>query len=423
MRGNILIKLTVELSRIIVGATFVFSGFVKAVDPHGSEYKIQDYLISLGLPQLFPAALGLAVFLCVAELLMGLFLLLGIYRKWTSRSALIFMAFMTPLTLWIALKNPVKDCGCFGDAFIISNWATFYKNIVLLACVILLTLFWRNLKPVFSAKTMWMAGLFSVLFGFGLAIYNVMNRPVLDFRPYKIGSNIPAKMYIDPSKADVFENVFVYEQDGVKKEFTEDNYPWNDSTWTFVDMTTKLVKEGEKPEIEDFDIVKLDKGDGEGENITQTVLADSGYTFLAVSYGIQGVSPKEAGRLKTVAGYAKQQRYPFYCLTSSSAKEIATWEQKNNSGFVFCHSDERMLKTMIRSNPGLVLLKNGTVINKWDSNSLPAEKELRAPLNELRLGQISNERKNNMRRIAVIISLFIVPLAAIKWHDRKSTKK
>lgn len=137
------------MSRIIVGATFLFSGFVKAVDPLGFTYKIQDYLIEMSLTVLFPLALPVAVIMVLLEFTLGLFLLLGIYRRWTTRMTLLFMLFFTPLTLWIALTNPVEDCGCFGDAFIISNWQTFFKNIILLAGAILLLVRSKMITPLF----------------------------------------------------------------------------------------------------------------------------------------------------------------------------------------------------------------------------------------------------------------------------------
>lgn len=241
-----------EFSRIVVGAVFLFSGFVKAIDPLGFTYKIQDYLIAFQLTDLLPLALSAAIAMVVVEFLIGLFLLLGIYRKLSSTFATIFMAVFLPLTLWIALANPVEDCGCFGDALVISNWATFYKNILLSACALFLLFHYRLLKPLFSKKVAKYAALYSVLFAIAFAVYNVVRLPVVDFRPFKIGSDIPEFMTIDPEKADVVENIFIYSKDGVEQEFTEDDYPWNDSTWVYVDMRSRIVRKGEKPKIEDF---------------------------------------------------------------------------------------------------------------------------------------------------------------------------
>lgn len=375
------VKFLVELSRVIVGTTFLFSGFVKAIDPLGFTYKIEDYLIELGLTGLFPLALPAAVIMVTAEFSLGVFLLSGIYRKWTVRLIGLFMVFFTPLTLWIAIANPVEDCGCFGDAFVITNWQTFYKNLVLLAGIILLFLRWRHITPLFSKKMAPAVALLTVLFGVLFSLHNVYRLPVIDFRPYKIGANIPQQMSVDPEKADVLETVFIYSKDGVKKEFTEDNYPWNDSTWTFVDMKTKLVKEGEKPAIEDFAVEALYYNETDGlwdieGDITDIILSDPSYTFLMVSYSLDKMNMKHLERFSEVHRYAAEKGYSFYLLTSSSAEVVGEWEKHYHTGFRFCHADERVLKTMIRANPGLMLLKEGTVINKWDDSKVPDKKWL-----------------------------------------------
>ncbi|WP_019539929.1 BT_3928 family protein [Proteiniphilum acetatigenes] len=376
-----IVKFLLELSRIIVGVTFVFSGFVKAVDPLGFTYKIEDYLIELGLTGLFPLALPVAVFMVTAEFALGVFLLLGIYRKWTARLITLFMVFFTPLTLWIAIANPVEDCGCFGDAFTISNWQTFYKNVILLAGAILLLLKWRQITPLFSKKMAPVAGLLTLLLGVLFSLHNVYRLPVIDFRPYKIGANIPQQMFVDPEKADVLETVFIYRKDGIEKEFTEENYPWNDSTWTFVDMKTKVVKEGEKPAIEDFAVEALyyDEATGSwdiGGDITDIILSEPSYTFLMVAYSLDKMSLNHLERFRQVHHYAEENGYSFYLLTSSPTDVVGEWEQHHRTGFQFCHADERVLKTMIRANPGLMLLKEGTVINKWDDSRVPGRRWL-----------------------------------------------
>ncbi|OPZ32040.1 MAG: hypothetical protein BWZ00_00187 [Bacteroidetes bacterium ADurb.BinA174] len=412
---NKLIKIITELSRIIVGVTFVFSGFVKAVDPLGFTYKIQDYLISFNLTEFFPLALPAAVILVVFEFLIGAFLLLGIYRKPTVILAAVFMAFFLPLTLWIALKNPVKDCGCFGDALIISNWETFYKNIVLGICAFVLLLYYKKITPLFSAKAARWAAIFLVIFGFAFAVYNVVELPVFDFRPFHIGANIPENMYVDPTKADVVENVFIYSKDDVEQEFTEENYPWNDSTWTFVGMKTKVIKEGEKPKIEDFHIADLVTG----EDITQQILSDANYNFLMVSYLLEEMSEKYLNDFKNTANFAENNGFNFYCITSSSAHYIEKWSVKNNTDFRFAHADERMLKTMIRANPGLMLLKNGNVINMWNDSEIP-DFDSKGVKN---FAKTEGLKTNFWGKLMVILLIFLIPLLLLKLWDIRSTGK
>lgn len=374
-------KIIVVLSRVLVGATFVFSGLMKAVDPLGFTYKIQDYLIELGLTTLFPLALPAAVLMVTAEFALGAFLLLGIYRKWTTRLILLFMIFFTPLTLWVAIANPVKDCGCFGDAFIISNWQTFYKNLLLLAGAVWLTVKWKHITPLFTKKTVLPVAITTLLLGVLFALHNLYRLPVIDFRPYRVGANIPLQMYVDPEKADLYETIFLYSKDGVTKEFREENYPWNDSTWTFVDMKTHLVREGQKPKIEDFSVESLYFDDAtdswqSGGNITDIILSDPSYTFLMVAYSLEKMHMRHLNRFREVARHTAEKGYSFYLLTASSPDEVGAWERKQRTGFQFAHVDERTLKTMIRANPGLMLLKEGTVMRKWDDSEVPSNDKI-----------------------------------------------
>jgi len=369
------------LSRILVGVTFVFSGLMKAVDPLGFTYKIEDYLIELDLTALFSLALPAALLLVTAEFALGVFLLLGIYKKWTTRLILLFMIFFTPLTLWVALANPVEDCGCFGDAFIISNWHTFYKNVVLLAGAIWLMLKWKQLRPLLTKKMALPVAAFTLLLGLLFALHNVYRLPVIDFRPYKVGANIPQQMYVDQEKADLYETIFMYSKEGVTREFTEENYPWNDSTWTFVEMKTNLVRKGEKPAIEDFAVEALYFDETTdtwhaGGDITDILLSDPSYSFLMVAYSLEDMHMRHLDRFREAAAFAAQKGFPFYLLTASDPEVVGDWEQQNKSGFQFAHADERVLKTMIRSNPGLMLLKEGTVMGKWDDSTVPATKKI-----------------------------------------------
>ncbi len=416
------LKVLTEIARIIVGTTFLFSGFVKAVDPHGFAYKIQDYLISFDLTGLFSWALPAAVLLVVVEFLVGVFLLLGIYRKAAVVATAVFMAFFLPLTLWIALANPVKDCGCFGDALIIDNWETFYKNLLLSACTVVLLLNRRRITPLFSPERQWMAAVYCVVFGFSFAVYNVEKLPVFDFRPYKIGANIPEQMYIDPAKTDIVENVFVYRKNGTEQEFTEENYPWNDSTWTFVEMKTKIIKEGEKPKIEDFRIERYRKDSISqeyflDEDITAQLLSDTDYVFLMVSYSLEKMNPCRLDRFVQASEYAKEHGYRFYLLTASPSGAISEWDKAHGLSFDVAFCDERVLKTMIRSNPGLMLIKSGTVVNMWGDGDVPdfhRKKEI---------ASVEGIKNSFAAKMVLILLMFLLPLTILKCADMRRTKK
>ena len=229
----------------MLAALFIFSGFVKAVDPLGSFYKIQDYLTAFGIISWFPAYLPLlfAIVLSSAEFCVGVFLFFGVRRKIASTLALLLMGVMTPLTLYLALANPVSDCGCFGDAWVLTNWETFGKNIVLLFAAMMAFRHRRMLVRFISVKMEWLVSLYTLFFVFTLSFYCLDRLPVLDFRPYKIGKNILEGMTMpEGAKPSVYESIFILEKNGEKKEFTLDNYP--DSTWTFVDTRTILKEKG-----------------------------------------------------------------------------------------------------------------------------------------------------------------------------------
>ena len=273
-------KWIVNICRFILGATFVFSGFVKAVDPLGTYYKIQDYLAAFGMQQLLPdiVPLLMSVLLAVLEFAVGMHLLLGIKRRFTTRLALLIMLVMTPLTLYLALTNPISDCGCFGDALVLTNWQTFGKNVVLLTCAIVLMITPWAMVRFLTKKMEWTLSNYCIVFALALAGYCLATLPIIDFRPYKIGNNIREGMEIpEGAKPTIFDTRFIMEKDGVKQTFTVDNYP--DSTWTFVSAETVVVEKGYEPPIHDFVMESLETG----EDITDEVLDDPGYTFLLIA--------------------------------------------------------------------------------------------------------------------------------------------
>ncbi len=410
----------------MLAALFIFSGFVKAVDPLGSFYKIQDYLTAFGIISWFPAYLPLlfAIVLSSAEFCVGVFLFFGVRRKIASTLALLLMSVMTPLTLYLALANPVSDCGCFGDAWVLTNWQTFGKNIVLLVAAI--TVF-RDRKLMFRFVTLkieWMVSLYTLLFVFALSFYCLEYLPVLDFRPYKIGTNIKAGMEIpEGAKPSVFESRFVLEKDGRRQEFTLDNYP--DSTWTFVETRTVLKEKGYEPPIHDFSMISL----GTGEDITDSVLSDKGYAFLLVAHRIEEADDSNIDLINEIYDYSTEHGYGFYALTSSPDEEIGMWRERTGAEYPFCQMDDITLKTIIRSNPGLLLIKDGTILNKWSDNQLPDEYVLNDSLDKLELGQ--QKQENNLHTIGYVLLWFIVPLTlvigidilVIKRRERKSKER
>lgn len=362
------------ISRIFVGLLFTFSGFVKSLDPLGSTYKFTDYFTAFGMSWAEQLAFALALIMSTAEFLVGLTLLFNIKTKISAWGALLFMAFFTPLTLVLAISNPVTDCGCFGDALILTNWETFFKNIVILIPT-LIVFFGRNkFQTYLSNTTEWIATGVLTIAIVGFSFYCLNHLPIIDFRPYKIGTHIPDKMIIpEGAKADVYKTTFIYEnlKTGEQKEFDETNYPWQDTlNWKWKDSKSILVEEGYHAPIHDFVIESDEDGD-----ITDTLLKNANYTFLLVAYNINKSSIKHQDKINALAKYCKEKNLEFVCATSSNTEEIEKFKQKTKADYKFASCDEITLKTIIRSNPGLVMLKKGTVMNMWSHSDIPDVKE------------------------------------------------
>lgn len=426
MKGNDrLVNIVLTAARILFGITFVFSGFVKAVDPIGFAYKIEDYLIAFQLIPFIPLALTFAVALILVELLLGVFILLGLYRKLSTAMGVLFMAVMTPMTLYIALKNPVEDCGCFGDALVISNWDTFYKNIVLVLLAVLLLVYHKRIKPLFTNKSKGLVVGFVFLFSLLFCLYNIFYLPIMDFRPYKVGVNIAEQMENDVSNGDVYENIYIYEKDGVEEEFTEDNFPWEDSTWTFVDYQSKLIKEGEKPLIDEFYITAYAKdGAGafvKGGDITDDILTNKVVLFV-VSLSLDDAREKGMKQIIALADYAADNDIELLVATSSEAAAIEQWHREwGNPKVGYGLMDELTLKTIVRSNPGLLLLSEGTIVGKWSSRRLPNQRQLEGMVVKLKAEEKSLPINNNSTAsLLIICAIFVIPLLGIKWYERKN---
>lgn len=415
-------KIAVEIARVVLGVTFMFSGFVKAVDPWGTAYKIEDYLLAFDLSFFSFLAFPISAGLCIMEFMLGAFMLFGLYRVWTSRLLLAVMCFMTPLTLYLAIANPVSDCGCFGDFLIISNWETFYKNIVLLLCAIVTVIYSERIRNIFTGKTYWIAFLFIIVFSIGFVMRNYIYEPILDFRPYHVGADIKEGMKVEEGKESIEESILVYAKDGVEEEFTEDNYPWEDSTWVFVRMDTRVVKEGVRPKIDNFEITQLIFNNSrkellKQEDITEEVLTDSNYTFLVVSPSLKKLNENYLSNVEDIEYYAKMNGYKFYVLTASVEEEIVSFVEENSVRFDFCLMDDRVLKTMARTNPAILLLKDGIVVNKWADIEIPQEEELTASLDTLPLGQMIDIKKEDKFNLITISIMFFVPLLLLKIFD------
>lgn len=357
-RSTTLPALIHTVSRTLLALVFLFSGAVKAIDPLGTVYKIEDYLKAFGehaafFNDLLPMASVAAVLLILTELVLGVTMLQAIGNRTTSVLTVVFYAVMTPLTLYIALTNPVSDCGCFGDALVLSNWQTFTKNVVLIVLAILCCSFVRYSHRLFMPWAGCLITLLAVVMALSMMYYSHTHLPIVDFRPYKIGNNIPALMeYPEDAEPDVYEVSLVYEKDGHKQIFTLQDYPKGDSTWHFVRQNSKLVKKGYEPPIHDFELV-----DEDYEDRTYDILESEEPVTLCVMYDTEKSDSRQFEKVYALANECAQRGETFYVVTGSveSPLDLPT-----------LHADPVTLKTIVRANPGIVVIQNGTIINKYN---------------------------------------------------------
>ncbi len=321
------------------------------------------------------------------------------------------MAVMTPFTLYLALENPVQDCGCFGDAWRLTNWQTFYKNLALLGAAVAVAWHHRLMTRLVMEMNQWLVILYSRVFGFVFVCINLYGLPIMDFRPYHIGADLLQKMAPQTESAEV-ETYFLMEKDGRQQEFALADYP--DSTWTFVSSRTEGLQGSEDvvPEITDFRMMRLP----DSEDITEAFLGAEGYKFLLVAPFLEEADDGTLDRIAEVDDYCLRYDYPFYCLTASGDSAIHRWTEMTGADYPYCHTDDVVLKTMIRSNPGLMLLCGSTVVNKWPNTSFPTMEELDAPAAQAEA--LTAPIESRARRLLRIFLWYIVPLLVITVADR-----
>lgn len=368
-------RVLLVMCRLVLGLVFSFSGFVKSVDPQGFAYKIQDYFTAFGLESLHPIAYLLSVLVVSLEFYVGLLLLFGELRKFATVMVTLFMVVFTPLTLYLAIANPVSDCGCFGDAIKLTNWQTFWKNIPLLLASIVLLLGLRN-EPRFqsdakSRKQKFYRFFFPTL----LALYALspsfiatVDLPIIDFRPYRIGANLREGMLIpEGALQDEYQTEFVYEKNGVEQKFTEFDYPWSDTTWHYVSSESKLVQKGYEPPIHDFALETLT-----GENKVDVLLAqDSILRILVVTPFLESLTSKDIERLNALKQQLDANGMQLF-HASSGSKELQDELYKKGLQTELYITNERTLKTIVRAPTGVVLLRNAIVLNKWRLGAMPS---------------------------------------------------
>jgi uncharacterized membrane protein YphA (DoxX/SURF4 family) len=356
------------LATYLLAIVFIFSGFVKGIDPWGTAYKLSDYFTAFHLHFLNDLALPFAVILCVAELYIGLLLLFGAKPRIAAWGVFLFMAVFTPLTLILAITNPISDCGCFGDAIKLSNWGTFYKNLIFFTAAAYLFASRKELSAKYGIFKEHAVSILLLAIALVPPIHGIRHQPLIDFRPFHLGANLLQYTKIpEDAPHDVYKTTLYYQKDGVVKEFDETNYPWDDSTWTFVDSKSYLAEKGYTPPIANFSLYTED-----GQNYTDSILYSKGDLILVVVPSIKYLSEPAVAKFRTVQKQARDKGITIFGLTSAAGTDLANLENKHGLFFTWLQADEVMLKTMVRSYPGVLYLYDGTIVGKWHWRDIPA---------------------------------------------------
>ena len=351
-----------EVARVIVGLVFVGSGLLKAVDPVGTALKISQYLT----PILSPAAAGaetitlaLSFVLCGSEFLLGAFLLMGVYRKFCARLSVLFMLLMTAVTLYTLIANPISDCGCFGDAIRLTHLESFLKNVVLLPLSLLVLRDARALRHLYSRRERWVPAVLAVVGIIYFMAENYRHLPYIDFRPYAAGTNLReaiAKEEASLQRVLLGATKYIYSKDGKTKAFEASALP--DSTWTFVEARQEADLASYKPRY-DFNPI-----DSLGEPVISTLLDSEGITLLLLSPSWRTASQAVLDEISELHEEASRLGYPFYGVTASTSEEIAQWRYLTGASYPMLQLDATPIRTIIRSQPGLVVLRDGKIIDK-----------------------------------------------------------
>jgi len=353
------------ISRLLVSLLFIFSGLIKANDPLGFSYKLVEYFEVFDIHFLIPIALPLAMFICAFEIILGFALLIGARINLTLWLLLLMIVFFTFLTFYSAYYQKVLSCGCFGDAIPLSPWQSFAKDIILLVLIIILFIGKQEINPVFPEGIENSFLILVIVASFTFPIYTYNYLPIVDFRPYAKGKNISEQMKGTPDEVKYF---YTLKDKKTGETIEVDKWPNNwDKKYEYMSSRTEITKKGIESKIKDFSITTL-----EGSDYTQDIIENPDYTFLLVCYDLDKTNKDVFGKVNDFAQLCKQDSILFICLTASPKTSVEAFKNEVKTSIDFYNCDGTVLKTMVRANPGLMLMKGGNVIDIWHYNSLPA---------------------------------------------------
>ena len=366
--------------RVLLGLTFIYSGFAKAIDPWGGMYKLTEYFNVLGFDQLVPASLAFAFILAAIEFMLGLFVLVGAYRRSAPVLLLCMMAVLLPLTLWLAITDAVPDCGCFGDATHMSNWATFFKNLLIVPALIYLVMFNKRVHGIYGPAVNWVVGVIALAYVSVIAYNGYFKQPLIDYRPYPVGAKLGVEPEAQPADDDY---VFIYEKDGVQKEFSIDSVPDDDSEWTYVDRRVKGDKQP-KGRVLEQPLAIFDNG----TDVTDEVLTTQGDALLYLFPDLPGVNIAYTFVINNLTEKAVGQGATVAALTSATEQQMEEWRDISMASYDTYSMDDSDLKMIARGNPAVVMLHDGRIVWKRTLASLDSE---RLRDDNLPLAQLSDD--------------------------------
>lgn len=400
-----------NICRVLLALVLVLSGFVKAVDPKGTMYKLQEYADAFSI-DLFSNEwlLFFAIILAAAEFLIGVFLLMGAYRKFVAFMAFLVFVVFTPFTLYVAITDVVPECGCFGDAIGLSNSASFLKNLFLLLLAVIVFLGCRRFVVNISARNRWMVSLFAVFYIAFVETISLSYVPVLDFRNYAVGNNLRELVQ---GENDTYKVVMAFEKDGETRLFEQDSLP--DESWLFIENRSVLVAEGRKPAIGDFAIL-----DWENDyDVAEDILADSGYVCILVAEFLEDASVGRVDKINDLYDYCLENDVAFFATTSSGEEDIELWRKRTGAEYPVYWADNMLLRGMTRANPGVLLLNDGVIVGKWNVASMPEAEQMMSPT----INRKAKDEVFGMDGKLFWTLLFVLPLFVIILIDLATGRK
>ncbi len=412
-RNNLALTILTNIGRFVLAAVLIISGFVKAVDPMGLSYKLSEYLSAFDIASIPDGWIKFtAMLLSAAEFITGVLLLAGVYKRVVTLVTFLFFLLFTPLTLILAIWNPVHDCGCFGDAIHLTNWETFGKNLILFIMATLTCLKHRLFRYRISRDNRWVIALFAISYIILVEAISLSHLPVIDFRPFAINKDLRQAVIDIPTER---KTIYKFEKNGILQEFDDESYP--DSTWNYLGSRDEILKEGKPAEILDFEFIDNETG----EDYSEAILSDTGHVILLISEQLSTADESHVDKINSLYDLSIEHNIPFYAATSSEEDDILLWRKRTGAEYPILWADNIMLKTIIRSNPGVIMIKDGKIAAKWNTAQIPDIDKISAasPMQSL----ITSGYHKHIRGWRFWVLLFAVPMLLIAITDKATHRK